>query len=177
MVGLELGDVMGLMPAAAIPNLSKIDAVPALGALKDNFSAALSSALAADTTAAAAPPTTPPLRLAAADSQTATDATGGQVDSVANAQGRARRALQLNPSQSVKSLANGGDTILDGLQKIRGEFNGHNTRLNALMARRTADFNTMIALQGEVARFALLVDVTAKLTGKSAQALEALLKG
>jgi hypothetical protein len=177
MLGLDVSSVMEMVPSAGVagvsPGLSKVDATSALGPLKDSFSAALSKAFAADQ----ANPAAPPVRLAAAEPQTMTDAAASPVDAAAEAQGRARQALKLNPSPSVKPVVNGGDKILEGLSRIRSEFDAHTHRLQALMAQRTSDVKTVFAVQEEVAHFGLLVDVTSKLTGKSTQALEALLKG
>ncbi|MBC8130274.1 MAG: type III secretion system inner rod subunit SctI, partial [Rhizobiaceae bacterium] len=70
-----------------------------------------------------------------------------------------------------------GDSILDGIQRLRGVFDAREARIADLMDGRTMDAGTLMAMQMEVANFTLLVDITSKLTGKSTQALDTLMKG
>jgi type III secretion system YscI/HrpB-like protein len=89
---------------------------------------------------------------------------------------RARRALEL---EGVKdpAKASGGDLILDGLQKLRGTFDARQTKVSALLNSSAADATTLLAMQVEVANYTLMVDVTSKLTGKSTQSFDTLMKG
>ena len=90
-----------------------------------------------------------------------------------DAQERARRGLGLAPASGETS----GDMILDGLERLRGVFDVREQHITDLMSRTSVDANTMLAMQMEVANFTLLVDMTSKLTGKSTQALDTLMKG
>ena len=87
------------------------------------------------------------------------------------AQSRARDALDL------AGAGGHGDTILNGLQKLRGVFDKHESIVSRLMSSSVVDTRTLMAVQMEVANFTLLVDVTSKLTGKSTQAFDTLMKG
>ena len=92
----------------------------------------------------------------------------------ADAQARAREALGLQgPGESS---ANGGDAVLNGLQKLRGVFNNE----IATMADSTKDVASSEGLyraQVAAARFSLFMEVGSKLAGKAGQAFESLLKG
>ncbi|MGQ3211778.1 MAG: type III secretion system inner rod subunit SctI [Shinella sp.] len=94
-----------------------------------------------------------------------------------DAQERARRALGLEGVQGEAVKSQPGDMILDGLQKLRGVFDARESRVAELMNRSTVDAGTLMAVQMEVANFTLLVDISSKLTGKSTQALDTLMKG
>jgi type III secretion system YscI/HrpB-like protein len=107
-------------------------------------------------------------------SKPATDAAGG---TTADAQERARRGLNLDPAHAAPPKPTHGEAILHGLENIRSAFGAQEARLNNLMSRPAADTNTLLAMQMEVTKFSVLVDVTSKLVGKSTQAFESLLKG
>jgi type III secretion system YscI/HrpB-like protein len=94
-----------------------------------------------------------------------------------DAQERARRGLGLEEVQGEAVKSQPGDMILDGLQKLRGVFDARESRVAELMNRSTLDAGTLMAVQMEVANFTLLVDISSKLTGKSTQALDTLMKG
>ncbi|MGA7003886.1 MAG: hypothetical protein WBZ28_18290 [Pseudolabrys sp.] len=94
----------------------------------------------------------------------------------ADAQERTRRALNLNPSHSVQQKPVHGDAILNGLQNVRGIFGAQEARINAL-ASHSVDTSGLLAMQVEVAKWSVLVETGAKLTGKLAQLSETLLKG
>lgn len=95
-----------------------------------------------------------------------------------DAQSRARRGLDLDGSSPVQGPPQtGGDMILNGLQKLRGVFDTREVRFSELMSRSSMDAGTMMAMQMEVTNFSLLVDMTSKLTGKSTQAFDTLMKG
>jgi type III secretion system YscI/HrpB-like protein len=142
------------------------------GALGHRFSNAMDHAIAASTPPA--PAAAPPVRVA----QLQTPVNDAGVGPVANAaaEERARRVLQLDTPPSADSKQ-AGDTILEGLQKLRGVFDAQQARINAVMSEPNVDFQTLMALQMEVVKFSLLVDVTSKLTGKSTQAFDTLMKG
>ncbi|MBT9288733.1 type III secretion system inner rod subunit SctI [Prosthecodimorpha staleyi] len=92
---------------------------------------------------------------------------------------RARRALELDaPAAKTTVPAEGsGDAIIEGMQKLRGVFDAREAQLGKLMSHSHMDVNTMMAMQMELVRFSLLVEVTSKLTGKSTQAFDTLMKG
>lgn len=94
-----------------------------------------------------------------------------------DAQERARRGLGLEgvPSEAINPAP--GDMILNGLQKMRGVFDARESRVVELMNRSTVDAGTLMAVQMEMTNFTLLVDISSKLTGKSTQALDTLMKG
>jgi len=94
----------------------------------------------------------------------------------ADARDRARRALDLDAGKGSTSPA-GGDLILDGLQKLRGAFDARQGKVAKLADGAPIDTNTLLAMQVEVVNYTLLVDVTSKLTGKSTQAFDTLMKG
>jgi type III secretion system YscI/HrpB-like protein len=107
-------------------------------------------------------------------SKPATDVTA---DAAADAQERARRVLNLDPAHAAQQTAAHGEAILHGLQNVRGVFGAQEARINSIISRPAADTNTLMAMQMEVTKFSVLVDVTSKLVGKSTQVFEALLKG
>ena len=114
---------------------------------------------------------------AAGQAAQAPTAAGAPSAADASAEERARRALQLESPPVQDAKAAGGDTILDGLQKLRGVFDAQQARIAALTSQPVVNFGTLMAVQMEVVNFSLLVDVTSKLTGKSTQAFDTLLKG
>jgi len=96
----------------------------------------------------------------------------------AEAKERAKRALHLDdPAQKAAPVSGAGDTILEGIQKLRGVFDAQQARVNKVMSSPATDMHTLLAIQMEVVNYSVLVDVTSKLTGKSTQAFETLLKG
>lgn len=88
---------------------------------------------------------------------------------------RARRALELDGATSAKPA--NGDMILNGLQHLRGEFNSRISKVNEVLASNGIDTKTLFAMQVEVVNFTMLVDMTSKLTGKSTQTFDSLMKG
>jgi hypothetical protein len=94
----------------------------------------------------------------------------------ADAQERARRALNLGPIHAKPNTSGGGEAILHGLEKMRGLFNAQEARL-INFASSPMDTQRLMALQMDAMNFSLVVTVASKLTGNSAQALESLLKG
>lgn len=94
-----------------------------------------------------------------------------------DAQERARRGLGLEAAEATPAAETDGDMILNGLQRMREVFDVRETHISELMSRSSVDANTMLAMQMEVANFTLLVEMTSKLTGKSTQSLDTLMKG
>lgn len=89
---------------------------------------------------------------------------------------RARLGLGLEGVDQTASKG-AGDMILEGLEKLRGTFDAREARINALMSSSVVDANTMMAMQMEATNFSVLVDVSSKLTGKTTQTLDTLMKG
>jgi type III secretion system YscI/HrpB-like protein len=94
----------------------------------------------------------------------------------ANADERARAGLGLEGVDQVAPKS-AGDVILQGVEKMRGVFDARETRINQLMSSPTIDARTMMAMQMEMTNFSVLVDVSSKLTGKTTQTLDTLMKG
>lgn len=136
----------------------------------DAFGAALDRAQSAAAPAATAP-VDPVVRPAGVDGP----APVAQADP-ADAADRARRTLGLSPAEGPDK-ASSGDLILDGLQKLRGNFDSSSQRIAAVMNGAPVDAEQMLSVQVELVRFSLLTDVTSKLTGKSTQAFDTLMKG
>ena len=86
-------------------------------------------------------------------------------------QDRARRALELDGPPRA------GDMILDGLQRLRSTFDARQQRVGEIMQSTVLDANTLMSLQVELVNYTLLIDITSKLTGKSTQAFDTLMKG
>ncbi|MEL6773917.1 MAG: hypothetical protein AAFP23_04085 [Pseudomonadota bacterium] len=90
------------------------------------------------------------------------------------------RALQVfDPTavQAAGAVPTTGTTILEGLKNLRGAFDAQTTNLAALQNSNELNSGQMLGLQVEVVKYGLLIDVTSKLTGKSTQAFDTLLKG
>lgn len=91
----------------------------------------------------------------------------------AAARDRVRRSLELAPGGGATE----GDAILNGLKTLRGAFDARSARVGEIMAAQSVDSRALLAMQMEVAQYSLLVDVSSKLTGKTTQSLDALMKG
>lgn len=87
---------------------------------------------------------------------------------------RVRQSLELD---GAPPAATSGDTILGGIEKLRGIFDTRHTHLNGIMQGNAADTQTLLTMQMEVAQYTLLIDVSSKLTGKATQSLDTLMKG
>src|SRR5262245_40084907 len=157
MAAVNLTDVAA---HAGTPNIVRVDPSDSTG---QRFSTAMQKA--------ATDPAFAPDRVDAA--KTADAAAGASAD----AQERARRALNLNPAQAAHKHPAHGDAILQGLQTIRGTFAAQEARINNLVAHSAADTNALMAAQWEVTKLTVLVDMTSKLAGKFTQLPETLLKG
>jgi type III secretion system YscI/HrpB-like protein len=161
-----LDKVAAVKDALGTPKVGRPDA--AAGA-SQRFSAAMDRAIAG-----VVPPSAP-VKVAQLQAPVS-DAGVGRVTDAA-AEERARRVLQLDAPQAADSKQNGGDMILDGLQRLRGVFDAQQARISSVMSEPAVDFQTLMKVQMEVVHYSLLVDVTSKMTGKSTQAFDTLLKG
>lgn len=92
-------------------------------------------------------------------------------------QERASRALSLPTATTNAVMGTGGDTILNGIQKLRGVFDTQVGQLNQAMNGPMDNVERMMSVQKEMLEFSVLVEVSSKLVGKSTQALETLMKG
>ena len=71
----------------------------------------------------------------------------------------------------------GGQSILDGLSRIRGAFDQQLAGVNEKVLGSSMDVTSMMAVHADVVKYSLLVDVSSKLAGKSTQAVDTLMKG
>lgn len=120
----------------------------------------------------AGPAASPVSPVPAAQAQPAQPVAATGFENDAASRERVRRSLELNGTQSSD-----GDAILGGLQRLRGFFDARHTRIGEIMNSNTVDTNALLAMQMEVAQYSLLVDVSSKLTGKTTQSLDTLMKG
>ncbi|MEP3665288.1 MAG: EscI/YscI/HrpB family type III secretion system inner rod protein, partial [Roseibium sp.] len=95
---------------------------------------------------------------------------------------RALRGLDLEKSVQGTEAASSvhdsrGDTILDGLSRLRSTFDDQTARLGNISSQSMSGTEMLIATQVEVVKYSLLMDVTSKLTGKSTQTFDTLMKG
>lgn len=100
-----------------------------------------------------------------------TPAQSGTAPGGETAEDRAARGLDIAAEPGP------GTAILDGLGRLRGIFDAQTQNVLAVGQRDVMDAATLMALQTEVVRYTVLVDVSSKLAGKSTQALDALMKG
>lgn len=75
-----------------------------------------------------------------------------------------------------------GDTILNGLSKLRSVFDAQQARIADVISADAAGGTaatsaSLMAAQFEVVQYTMLVDVTSKLTGKATQSFDTLMKG
>lgn len=155
--------MINTLPFSAVATVPTPDAVHNVAAQQvDAFQNALQRQTA-DQSAPAPQPTVAPM--------------AGTAQADLDAQERARRGLGLEGAQNETIKSEPGDMILDGLQKLRGVFDARESRVAELMNRSTVDAGTLMAVQMEMTNFTLLVDISSKLTGKSTQALDTLMKG
>ena len=104
--------------------------------------------------------------------------TTGQASGVdaAGSTERARRGLELEGAREVGKTT-GGDLILDGLQKLRANFDQRHAKVSEMMKSNVVDASTLLAMQVEVVNYTMMIDLTSKLTGKSTQSFDTLMKG
>lgn len=89
---------------------------------------------------------------------------------------RVRRSLGLDGVTPVATPTQ-GDTILGGLQKLRGVFDARHAHLTDMMKSDVATTQGLMAMQMELAQYTVMVDVSSKLTGKASSSLDTLMKG
>lgn len=70
-----------------------------------------------------------------------------------------------------------GDSILQGLERLRTSFNAQELRISELMSGAYSDTDTMLAMQMEMTNYSILIDMTSKLASKAAQGIDTLMKG
>ncbi len=103
---------------------------------------------------------------------------GGQV--VVNDPSKVAAVQSTNAGASVASATIGrGDSnfLIDGLTKVRGVFNETNGKIATLSAGGdVSQVDRLINMQIQVANYALLVDVSSKIAGKTVQGLDALMR-
>ncbi len=87
------------------------------------------------------------------------------------------KSLDIESTTKPADASSTGDLILGGLKKLRGMFDAQHTNMNAMMDKPTADSTQLLAMQVEVVKYSLLIDVASKLTGKSTQSFDTLMKG
>ena len=97
---------------------------------------------------------------------------GSQLDS---ARDRAVEGLGL-PGEP-ESEVGAGQSILDGLERLRGLFDGQIGDVNSRIENARFDAGDLMRVQAEVVTFSVMVDVSSKLAGKSTQAMDTLMKG
>lgn len=181
---LSLLQQTGLAGGGAVPGNGGLPPAPGLatGGAQMRFEEAMR--IAGGPVAPAAPTPLAPIR-GAETAQLAPGVTG--VDAVplagpqapaatrppesADAGDRAARGLELQPQVGP------GQSILDGLGRLRGVFDQQIDGVANVNRREVLDTATLMNLQAEVVRYSLLVDVTSKLAGKSTMALDTLMKG
>ncbi|MGR3483849.1 MAG: type III secretion system inner rod subunit SctI [Paracoccaceae bacterium] len=93
----------------------------------------------------------------------------------ADARDRVARTLELDAGPAASGPA--GQGILDGLSRLRGTFDGQLAEMSSRVEGARMDVTDMMALQAEVVKYTVLVDVSSKLAGKSTQAMDSLMKG
>jgi type III secretion system YscI/HrpB-like protein len=93
-----------------------------------------------------------------------------------DAQERARHALELDPAGNG-TKPSGGDAILNGLTKLRGAFDTSSARVAHILQGPVTSVTSLMAAQVELVKYTMLIDITGKLTGKSTQSLDTLMKG
>jgi len=167
-----LENVVQVTEDVAVPSVQALSSADPTGSSAGRFAAAMERASSVAGTEAA----NAPVRVAQAQSPTVVDGAPVATTNV-DAQERTRRALGLDAPPQVARPAPAGDTILDGLQKLRGVFDAQQARINQALTSPISSVNSLISVQMEVVNFSMLVDVTSKLTGKSTQAFDTLLKG
>lgn len=119
-------------------------------------------------------PPVAPVHVAQAGPVPSVTPTGATTD--VGAEERARQGLGLD-GVPLESAPSAGDMILEGMQQLRGVFDVREAHIAELMSSQTLTSNQLMAMQMEVANFTLLVDISSKLTGKTTQALDTLMKG
>lgn len=93
-----------------------------------------------------------------------------------DARARAAEGLDLARPELVQPTTE-GTTILGGLEQLRGIFDSQFNSVGSKLEATQMDVTSMMALQAEVVKFTVMVDVSSKLAGKTTQAMDSLMKG
>lgn len=96
---------------------------------------------------------------------------------VADARTRAAEGLSLERPNATTGVENSGTSILNGLEQLRSVFDKQYSSVGGQIEGTRMDVGEMMALQAEVVKYSVLVDVSSKLAGKSTQAMDSLMKG
>lgn len=100
------------------------------------------------------------------------------VNSTGQAQpGDISRERAFNTLEAGRAAAPSGEAILSGLERLRTVFDSQIGAVAAQSEGARMDVASMMALQAEVVKYSVLVDVSSKLAGKSTQAMDSLMKG
>ena len=117
----------------------------------------------------------------ATSSATASNSVVQGVNPVAETNGAARnralRGLDLEKSAVDAKPNETGDSILDGLSRLRGVFDNQENAITSIASSPLTGADKLVTLQLEVVKYSMLMDMTSKLTGKSTQAFDTLMKG
>ncbi|MBG6146030.1 hypothetical protein IWQ51_004176 [Labrenzia sp. EL_142] len=177
MIAPELSAPGANMPGAgSLASINRFEA-----ALKDAESAVSVQAI---THTNAAPPNS--FLLAQTDQITAPASsspsrTYGEIDLDATSRGLRSEAPELQigePSATSRvERDNRGEAILDGLSSLRSAFDAQAARVSEIATGPASISEKLVQTQVEIVRYSLLMDVSSKLTGKSTQAFDTLLKG
>lgn len=88
---------------------------------------------------------------------------------------RALDTLQLGADTGARTT---GDSILGGLERLRGVFDAQESRIREVASvQGTGATEALIVAQFEIVQYSMLIDVTSKLTGKATQSFDQLMKG
>lgn len=154
--------LLGTDPASAASLDRSVRGVQEIGARSDAFAQSLNrQTQGAENVAASG--ATPPVNNTGAPSS---------VDD----QTRARRALALDGATGTQATT-AGDTILGGMQKMRGFFDIRQHNISNVTHSNLVDSQTLLTMQKEVFQYTMLLDISSKLTGKASQVVDQLMKG
>lgn len=149
--------------------LKDAESAVSIQAISHTSAAPPNSFLLAQVDQGTAPASSPPAR------------TYGEFDLEAASQGIRPDAPELQIGEpSAASGAerdNRGDAILDGLSSLRSAFDAQAARVSEIATGPASISEKLVQTQVEIVRYSLLMDVSSKLTGKSTQAFDTLLKG
>jgi len=197
----KLAELTPEMQTGTLPSQGVNLTQPQAGASIDRFESALQNAQAPSASSPAVQPSAPPAAaptganspfeiqpdwrsLQQAQSTSGTSKTYGQMDAEARAveKERALRGLELDRPVQATNAENAvqdsrGDMILDGLSRLRNTFDEQTANINGITSQPMGTTEKLIATQVEIVKYSLLMDVTSKLTGKSTQTFDTLMKG
>jgi len=95
---------------------------------------------------------------------------------------RALQGLDLSNEVAAVDTNGTGETIIDGLSKLRSVFDAQENAITGVSSSNVSgtaltNSSELINLQLEVVKYSMLMDVTSKLAGKSTQTFDTLMKG